>query len=67
MTNIIDLSARRQGKRNSLVKVIEYVLAQDQSIVIGTSFIENKMEELRCWFPDAKLEVVELGIRISNG
>ena len=64
---IINLSSKRQTKHNSMIKVIEYVLSQDQSIVIGTSSVERRLEELRCWFPNARLEVVELGIKISNG
>ncbi len=64
---IINMAERRQGKSNKLKSTIEWILSQDQSIVIGTFFIDKRLEELRCWFPDAKLEVVEMGIKISNG
>ena len=63
--NIISLNTKR--KASPLIRIIQAVLDQDQSIVIGTSHVEHRMKELKAWFPDAKLEAVELGIKISNG
>lgn len=66
MSNVIDLSSKRQAKANSIFKVIAYILSQNQATVIGTNSADKMLRELRARFPDAKLEVVEIGIKISN-
>lgn len=63
--NIIDLNSKRSMP--SLIRIVRWILTNDQTIVIGTSSIECRMKELEIWFPDARLEVVEMGIKISNG
>ena len=65
MDNVISLNSKR--KAPPISRVINWVLSHDKVIVIGTSHVEHRMKELEAWFPDAKLEVVELGIKISNG
>ncbi len=65
MTNVIQLNEKRQAR--PIVRVINWVLSHDKVIVIGTSDVEGRMRELASWFPDARLEAVELGIKISNG
>lgn len=67
MNNVIELSARRQGKSDRLRRVVEYILSQGQTIVIGTADYERRIKELRHWFPEAKLEKINIGIKVSNG
>lgn len=64
MGDLISLNSKR--KAPPIIRIVQAVLDQNQSIVIGTSHIEHRMKELESWFPDAKLEAVELGIKISN-
>ena len=65
MTNVIKLNEKRQAP--PIIRIVNWILSHNQTIVIGTSDIEGRMRELASWFPDARLEVVELGIKISNG
>ena len=65
MTNIIKLNEKRTAP--PIIRIVNWILSHNQTIVIGTSSVERRMKELESWFPDAKLEAVELGIKISNG
>ena len=49
------------------LRIVRWRLQQDQIIVIGTNNKIGLAKELEIWFPNARLEAVELGIRISNG
>lgn len=64
--NIISLSARRQGKSERLKYVVELVLAKDQTLIVGTSYPEQRYKELSTMFPNAKLEIVKLGVKICK-
>lgn len=66
MNNIISISARREGKSEKLKYVVELVLARDQSLVVGTAYPEQRYKELSTMFPNAKLEIVKLGIKICK-
>ena len=65
MGELIKLNEKR--KAPPIIRIVNWILSHNQTIVIGTSSVERRIEELRCWFPDARLEVVEMGIKISNG
>lgn len=65
MAEVIDLNSKRSMP--SMLRIVHWILTNDQTIVIGTSSIERRMKELEVWFPNARLEVVEMGIKISNG
>lgn len=66
MNNIISISARREGKSEKLKYVVELVLARDQSLVVGTAYPEQRYKELSTMFPNAKLEIVKLGVKICK-
>ena len=66
MNNIIELSARRQGKSEKLKHVVELILARDQSLIVGTSYPKLRYDELQIMFPDAKLEIVGYGVKICR-
>ena len=65
MGDLINLNTKRKAR--PIIRVIDWVLSHNKTIVIGTSNVEGRMKELESWFPEAKLEAVELGIKISNG
>jgi hypothetical protein len=65
MTNIIKLNDKRQSP--PIIRIVNWILSHNQTIVIDTSSVEKRLRELEIWFPDARLEVVDMGIRISNG
>lgn len=64
MNNVIALISKRSMP--ATFRVVDYILSHNQTIVIGTDDIKGRMKELEIWFPNAKLEAVELGIKISN-
>ena len=64
MNNVIEINSKRSMP--SILRVVHYILAQNQTIIIGTDSIERRMKELEIWFPDAKLEIVDIGIKICN-
>ena len=63
--NVIRLNEKRQAP--PIIRIVNWILSHNQTIVIGTSSVEKRLRELEVWFPEARLEVVEMGIRISNG
>lgn len=64
MTNIIQLSEKRYNKFMRFKKVLEYVLNQGQTLIVGTATPNQRLIELRELFPDVELEIVDLGIKI---
>lgn len=64
MTNIIQLSEKRHNKFIRFKRVLEHVLDQGQTLIVGTATPNQRLIELRELFPDAELEIVDLGIKI---
>ena len=64
MTNVIQLSEKRHNKFIRFKRVLEYVLDQCQTLIVGTATPNQRLIELRELFPDAELEIVDLGIKI---
>lgn len=64
MTNIIDIASRRQGKLNRLQYVINHVLSKGETLIVGTSKPQERYDELHAMFPDANIEITEMGIKI---
>lgn len=64
MTNIIDIASKRQGKSNRLRYVINYVLSKGETLIVGTSRPQERYNELQALFPDANIEITEMGIKI---
>ena len=64
MINIIQLSEKRHNKFIRFKRVLERVLDQGQTLIVGTDTPNQRLMELRELFPDAELEIVDLGIKI---
>ena len=64
MSNVISFNTKREYKSERLRHVVGLVLAQNQSIIVGTSKPQERYNELKEMFPDAELEFTKTGIKI---
>lgn len=64
MTNVIDLTSRRHMP--AIIRIVKFVLSEGKEITIGSSDVPRRYRELEFWFPEAKLEIVDMGVKICN-
>lgn len=61
MTNVIHLDTRL----HRFYSVIRRALEMKQPIIVGTSNPQDRVKELQRQFPEALIEIVEIGIKVS--
>lgn len=61
MNNVIQLDT----KLHRFYSVIRRALEMKQPIIVGTSNPQDRVKELQRQFPEALIEIVEIGIKVS--
>jgi hypothetical protein len=61
MSNVIYLDT----KLHRFYGVIRRALEMKQPIIVGTSNAPDRMRELQRQFPEAMIEIVEIGVKVS--
>lgn len=61
MTNVIHLDT----KLHRFYSVIRRALEMKQPIIVGTSNHQDRAKELQRQFPEALIEVVDIGVKVS--
>jgi hypothetical protein len=56
--------ARHKAKSDRLNAVIALVLARNQTLIVGTSRPQERYEQLKAIFPNANVEMVNLGVKV---
>ncbi len=55
---------RFRGKSTAMHYVVAAALARGQQLIVGTSNHQERYNQLKALFPNAELEIMDLGVRI---
>lgn len=61
MNNVIHLDT----KLHRFYSVIRRALEMKQTIIVGTSNPHDRIKELQRQFPEAQIEIVDVGVKVS--
>jgi hypothetical protein len=62
----INQPIRRQGKSDATYRLVEYCLAANKSLIIGTANPSELFNVLKSKYPKAKIEIVNNGVAING-
>ena len=63
---VIEFPARNQGKTLHTDRIIAHCITDNREIIIGTSYPNLRIKELRERFPSAKFEICEMGVKLCS-
>lgn len=61
MHNIIPIN-----RASAIVRIVSFCLSEGKDLTLGCTNKQERYNELRRWFPDAILEITEIGVRICS-
>lgn len=61
VNNIIPIN-----RASAIVRIVSFCLLEGKELTLGCSNKEERYNELRKWFPDAVLEITDIGVKICN-
>lgn len=61
----INQPVKRQGKSDATYRLVEYCLAANKSLIIGTANPNELFNVLKSKYPKAKIEIVNNGVAIN--
>lgn len=64
--DILQFTGKQYGKQLVSMRVIQFCIRENKSITIGSSNPEQRMKILQAVFPDAKFELVPMGVKLCN-